>query len=89
MSTMVENVIVAGVENRPPMLERSQYDSWQSLPPNVYTLMNHQKVAKEIWDRVKLLIHGLELSLQERESKLYSEFDRFTSDKGETIHSYY
>ncbi|GKC75462.1 hypothetical protein Tco_1126236 [Tanacetum coccineum] len=30
MSTMAENVIVAGAENRPPMLERSQYDSWQS-----------------------------------------------------------
>ncbi|GKD64719.1 hypothetical protein Tco_1306827 [Tanacetum coccineum] len=30
MSTMVENVIVAGSENRPPMLERSQYDLWQS-----------------------------------------------------------
>ncbi|GJW30365.1 hypothetical protein Tco_0047240 [Tanacetum coccineum] len=30
MSTMVENVIAAGADNRPPMLERSQYDSWQS-----------------------------------------------------------
>nr|GFB62520.1 hypothetical protein [Tanacetum cinerariifolium] len=30
MSTMAENVIVAGAENRPSMLERSQCDSWQS-----------------------------------------------------------
>ncbi|GKD11721.1 hypothetical protein Tco_1196128 [Tanacetum coccineum] len=30
MSTMAENVIAAGADNRPPMLERSQYDSWQS-----------------------------------------------------------
>ncbi|GKE46991.1 hypothetical protein Tco_1478249 [Tanacetum coccineum] len=30
MSTMAENVIAAGAENRPPMLERSQCDSWQS-----------------------------------------------------------
>ncbi|GKD14487.1 hypothetical protein Tco_1198894, partial [Tanacetum coccineum] len=59
------------------------------LPPDVYTLVNHYKVAKEIWDRVKLLIEGTKLSLQERESKLYNEFDRFTSEKGETIHSYY
>ncbi|GKD69927.1 hypothetical protein Tco_1324017 [Tanacetum coccineum] len=29
MSTMVENVIAAGSKNRPPMLERSQYDSWK------------------------------------------------------------
>ncbi|GKB85869.1 hypothetical protein Tco_0958141 [Tanacetum coccineum] len=43
----------------------------------------------EIWDRVKLLIEGSELSLQERESKLYDEFDIFTSEKGEMFHSYY
>nr|GEX39205.1 probable NADH dehydrogenase [ubiquinone] 1 alpha subcomplex subunit 5, mitochondrial [Tanacetum cinerariifolium] len=46
-------------------------------------------LSKDIWDRVKLLIEGSELSLQERESKLYNEFDTFTSDKGETIYSYY
>ncbi|GKA16042.1 hypothetical protein Tco_0695789 [Tanacetum coccineum] len=42
-----------------------------------------------IWDRVKLLIQGSELSLQERESKLYDDFDTFTSMLEETIHSYY
>ncbi|GJX54566.1 putative ribonuclease H-like domain-containing protein [Tanacetum coccineum] len=30
MSTMAKNVIVAGFENRHPMLQRSEYDSWQS-----------------------------------------------------------
>ncbi|GJY50832.1 reverse transcriptase domain-containing protein [Tanacetum coccineum] len=38
----------------------------QDLPPDVYTLVNHHTKAKEIWDRVKLLIEGTELSLQER-----------------------
>nr|GEU38481.1 hypothetical protein [Tanacetum cinerariifolium] len=28
----------------------------QGLPPNMYAIFNHHKVAKEIWDRVKLLI---------------------------------
>ncbi|GJX36134.1 hypothetical protein Tco_0247691 [Tanacetum coccineum] len=32
---------------------------------------------------------GIELSLQERESKLYDDFDTFTSMPGESIHSYY
>ncbi|GKA72975.1 hypothetical protein Tco_0779191 [Tanacetum coccineum] len=63
--------------------------SIKGLPPDVYTLVNHHTVAKEIWDIVKLLIEGTELSLQERESKLYNEFDRFKFEKGETIHSYY
>ncbi|GJZ25572.1 hypothetical protein Tco_0569825 [Tanacetum coccineum] len=45
--------------------------------------------AKDIWDRVKLLIEGSKISVQEKESKLYDEFDTFTSVHGETIHSYY
>ncbi|GKD14546.1 hypothetical protein Tco_1198953 [Tanacetum coccineum] len=32
-------------------------------------------MAKEIWDRVRLLMKGMELSQQERECKLYNEFD--------------
>nr|GEU55727.1 hypothetical protein [Tanacetum cinerariifolium]GEV02332.1 hypothetical protein [Tanacetum cinerariifolium] len=36
-----------------------------------------------------IVLQGSELSLQERESKLYDDFDMFTSTPGETIHSYY
>ncbi|GJU26616.1 retrovirus-related pol polyprotein from transposon TNT 1-94 [Tanacetum coccineum] len=61
----------------------------QGLTQDLYNLVNHNKDAKQIWDRVKLLIQGSELSLQERESKLYDDFDTFTSMPGETIHSYY
>nr|GEU69132.1 integrase, catalytic region, zinc finger, CCHC-type, peptidase aspartic, catalytic [Tanacetum cinerariifolium] len=49
-------------------------------------LIDAEKIRK---DRVKLLIEGSDLLLQERESKLYDEFDTFTSVLGETIHSYY
>ncbi|GJU65233.1 hypothetical protein Tco_1247068 [Tanacetum coccineum] len=31
MTTLAEHIIVAGAENRPPMLEKSMYDSWASL----------------------------------------------------------
>ncbi|GJT02597.1 hypothetical protein Tco_0823766 [Tanacetum coccineum] len=61
----------------------------QGLPPDVYNLVNHHTVAKEIWDRVKLLMEGTKMSLQEHECKLYNEFNRFTSVKGETINEYY
>ncbi|GKB69726.1 hypothetical protein Tco_0931138, partial [Tanacetum coccineum] len=30
MTTFAEHIIVAGAENRPPMLEKSMYDSWAS-----------------------------------------------------------
>nr|GEZ34219.1 hypothetical protein [Tanacetum cinerariifolium] len=35
----------------------------QGLPPDIYSLVNHHTVAKEIWDSVKLLIEGSELLL--------------------------
>ncbi|GJV97473.1 putative reverse transcriptase domain-containing protein [Tanacetum coccineum] len=38
--------------------------------------------AKEIWDKVKLLMQGTSLSKQERECKLYDEFDKFSHVKG-------
>ncbi|GJX38525.1 copia protein [Tanacetum coccineum] len=124
-----EHIIVAGAENRPPMLDKSMYDSWASrirlfikgkkhgrmmldsidngplvyptveengqtrpkkypklteaqqlqydydvqamniilhgLPPDVYALVNHQEAAKDIWDRVKMLMKGTGLSYQE------------------------
>ncbi|GKB57698.1 hypothetical protein Tco_0913884, partial [Tanacetum coccineum] len=50
----------------------------QGLSPDVYALVNHHKIAKDIWDRVKLLMQGTSLSKQERECKLYDEFDKFS-----------
>ncbi|GJQ92664.1 hypothetical protein Tco_0003803 [Tanacetum coccineum] len=97
MSTLAEFMIVAGADNRPPMLDKPMYESWKSrmelyiqgLPPNVYSLINHHKVAKDIWDRVKLLMQGTSFSKQERECKLYDEFDKFTYVKGESMYEYY
>ncbi|GKA24783.1 retrovirus-related pol polyprotein from transposon TNT 1-94 [Tanacetum coccineum] len=116
MTALAEHMIVVGADNRPPMLEKTMYNSWQSrmllyiqgkehgrmihdlvlngpliwptieengttwdktyeelsekekiqancdlkatnivlqgLPHDVYSLVNHHKVAKEIWDKV-------------------------------------
>ncbi|GJT05627.1 hypothetical protein Tco_0840089 [Tanacetum coccineum] len=59
------------------------------IPNDIYTLLNHKKIAYDIWYMVKELTKVIELTKQEKESKLADEFDRFTSEKGETIHSYY
>ncbi|GJZ66596.1 hypothetical protein Tco_0623292 [Tanacetum coccineum] len=58
------------------------------LPVDIYTLINHYQIAKEICDRVKELMEGTEMTKQELESMLY-EFDKFTSEPGESIHTYY
>ncbi|GJU29054.1 hypothetical protein Tco_1172643 [Tanacetum coccineum] len=122
MTTLAEFMIIAGADNRPPMLEKSLYDSWKShdttrtkkyeelsvaeklqadydlkatnivlqcLPPDVYAIVNHHKVSKEIWDRVKLLMQGTKLSLKEKECKLYDEFDKISFVKGEILYQYY
>ncbi|GJT99194.1 hypothetical protein Tco_1094712 [Tanacetum coccineum] len=128
MTTLAEFMIISGADNRPPMLEKSLYDSWKSrmelyietqengrmilnlvqngtlvwptvveedgttrkkryeellvveklqadcdlkatnivlqgLPPDVYAIVNHHKVSKEIWVRDKLLMQDTKLSL--------------------------
>ncbi|GJZ36209.1 retrovirus-related pol polyprotein from transposon TNT 1-94 [Tanacetum coccineum] len=57
----------------------------QRLPPEVYALVSTHKVAKELWARIQLLMQGTSLTKQERECKLYDEFDKFAYKKGETL----
>ncbi|GKF67729.1 hypothetical protein Tco_0197408, partial [Tanacetum coccineum] len=52
------------------------------LPPEVYELVSNHKVAKELWERIQLLMQGTSLTKQERECKLYDEFDKFAYKKG-------
>ncbi|GKC04063.1 hypothetical protein Tco_0995673, partial [Tanacetum coccineum] len=80
-------MILNSVQNG-PLIWRTVTEE-DGLPPDVYAIVNHHKVAKEIWDRVKLLIKGTNLSLQETECKLYDEFDKFTFVTGETLYQYY
>ncbi|GJT12366.1 retrovirus-related pol polyprotein from transposon TNT 1-94 [Tanacetum coccineum] len=127
MTTSAEHMIVAGAENRLPMLDKTMYNSWQSRMllcvkgkkngrmmlesiengPFVYLTIEEndqirnkkyaeltkqeklQDDSKDIWDRVKLLMQGTELSYQERECKPYNGFEKFTSIKGESLHEYY
>ncbi|GJV24851.1 hypothetical protein Tco_1377546 [Tanacetum coccineum] len=61
----------------------------QGLPKDIYSLINHYTDAKDIWDNVKMLLEGLELTKEDRESQLYDDFKHFCQNKGETIHDYY
>ncbi|GJT53892.1 hypothetical protein Tco_0988946 [Tanacetum coccineum] len=61
----------------------------QGLPTDIYSLVNHHRVAKDLWERVQLLMQGTSLTKQERECKLYDAFDKFTHIKGESLHTYY
>nr|GFD46590.1 hypothetical protein [Tanacetum cinerariifolium] len=49
----------------------------QGLPPEVYALVSTHKVAKELWERIQMLMQGTSLTNQEGECKLYDAFDKF------------
>nr|GEV81400.1 hypothetical protein [Tanacetum cinerariifolium] len=61
----------------------------QGLPPEVYALVSTHKVAKELWEIIQMLMQGTSLTKQERECKLYDEFDKFAYRKGESLRDFY
>ncbi|GJW38621.1 hypothetical protein Tco_0064466 [Tanacetum coccineum] len=65
----------------------------QGIPKDIYTLINHFTDAKDIWDNVKMILEGSELTKDDRESQLYNDNDEFEhflpKSKGETIHVSY
>ncbi|GJS03313.1 hypothetical protein Tco_0319821 [Tanacetum coccineum] len=58
----------------------------QGLPSDIYSLVNHHRVAKDQWERIQLLMQGTSLTKQEKECKLYDAFDKFAHIKGESLH---
>nr|GEZ11519.1 hypothetical protein [Tanacetum cinerariifolium] len=61
-------MILEYVENGPLL--------WPTVEENgVYALVSTHKVAKELWERIQMLMQGTSLTKQERECKLYDEFE--------------
>ncbi|GJY78055.1 hypothetical protein Tco_0483856 [Tanacetum coccineum] len=61
----------------------------QGIPKDIYSLINHYTDAKDIWENMKMILEGSELTKDDRESQLYDEFEHFRQNKGETIQGYY
>ncbi|GKB47289.1 hypothetical protein Tco_0898042 [Tanacetum coccineum] len=61
----------------------------QGIPKDIYSLINHYIDAKDIWENVKMILEGSELTKDDRESQLYDEFEHFHQNKGGTIQGYY
>ncbi|GKD66539.1 hypothetical protein Tco_1308647 [Tanacetum coccineum] len=63
----------------PDEKDRYNADIWatnillQGLPKDIYTLINHYPDAKDIWDNVKMLMEGSELTKEGRESQLFTK----------------
>ncbi|GJT84392.1 retrovirus-related pol polyprotein from transposon TNT 1-94 [Tanacetum coccineum] len=61
----------------------------QGIPKDIYSLINHYTDAKDIWENVKMILEGSELTKTDRESQLSFEFEHFRQIKGENIQGYY
>ncbi|GJW89692.1 hypothetical protein Tco_0167245, partial [Tanacetum coccineum] len=87
MANLLEDIKCASSNTRPPMLDRTDFASWQQriqlyyrgnegalhlgLPKDIYTLINHYTNAKDIWDNVKMLLEGSKLTKEDPESQLF------------------
>ncbi|GJV92375.1 integrase, catalytic region, zinc finger, CCHC-type containing protein [Tanacetum coccineum] len=56
-----------------------------SIPNDIYNSVDACKTAKQIWERIKRLMHGSEKTEQQRHSRLVDEFDKFVTVEGESL----
>ncbi|GJR59476.1 hypothetical protein Tco_1501638 [Tanacetum coccineum] len=73
------------------MVERGNETTPATIRARTYAdLTNEEKIYESVDIKAtNIVLRGSELSLQEQESKLYDDFNTFTSMPRETIHSYY
>nr|GEX51548.1 hypothetical protein [Tanacetum cinerariifolium] len=61
----------------------------QGSPPEIYALVSNHRIAKDLLERIQLLMQGNSLIKHERECKLYDEFNKFDYKKRETLCDFY
>nr|GEV25212.1 hypothetical protein [Tanacetum cinerariifolium] len=59
------------------------------LPEDIYAAVDSCETAQKIWLRVQQMMKGSDNGIQETKAKLFNEWERFTSNDGESIKSYY
>ncbi|GKE30013.1 hypothetical protein Tco_1445397, partial [Tanacetum coccineum] len=94
MTTLAEHIIVAGAENRPPMLQKSMYDSWAS---RIRLFIKGKKHGRMILDSIEnddcdvqatnIILHGLPPDVYALVN--HQEAAKDIWDRGETLYEYY
>nr|GEZ49505.1 hypothetical protein [Tanacetum cinerariifolium] len=103
MSTQ-QDIYAAGSESRPPMLNKENYVPWSSRllryaksRPNGKLIHNSilngpyiRRMIPEPGDANReQMMKGSDIGIHEKKAKLNNEWERFTSNEGESIESYY
>nr|GEZ42185.1 hypothetical protein [Tanacetum cinerariifolium] len=60
-----------------------------SLPEYIYAAIDSYETAQEIWLIVQQMMKGSDIGIQQKKAKLFNEWEKFTSNEGESIESYY
>ncbi|GJS11588.1 retrovirus-related pol polyprotein from transposon TNT 1-94 [Tanacetum coccineum] len=105
MSNQSEDIQAAGSVTRPPMLDKTDFESWQQrirlyCTDGPYLGPERDRVVADLSQPEKdilradiratnILLQGSELTKDDHESQLYDEFEHFGQHKGENIHDYY
>ncbi|GJZ68733.1 hypothetical protein Tco_0632283 [Tanacetum coccineum] len=89
MTTFAEHIIVAGVKNRNPMLEKSMYNSWAS---RIRLFIKEKKHAQQIQDdcdvqAINIMLHILSPDVYALVN--HQEAAKDIWDRGETLYEYY
>ncbi|GJW16200.1 hypothetical protein Tco_0020333 [Tanacetum coccineum] len=59
----------------------------QAIPNDIYNSVDAGKNAKDMWERIKKLMFGSDVTSHVRHSRLMNEFDKFTAKEGESLES--
>ncbi|GJZ04978.1 hypothetical protein Tco_0538253 [Tanacetum coccineum] len=57
----------------------------QAIPNDIYNSVDACKNAKEMWQRIKILMFGSDVTNHVRHSQLMDEFDKFVAKEGELL----
>nr|GEZ37346.1 hypothetical protein [Tanacetum cinerariifolium] len=61
----------------------------QAIPNDIYNSFDACKNAKEMWEQIKSLMFGYDVTSHVRHSRLMDEFDKFATKEGESFESVY
>ncbi|GJV65058.1 hypothetical protein Tco_1475886 [Tanacetum coccineum] len=61
----------------------------QAIPNDIYNSMDACKNDKDMWERIKRLMFGSDVTNHVRHSRLMDEFDKFAAKEGESLESVY
>ncbi|GKE35790.1 hypothetical protein Tco_1455112 [Tanacetum coccineum] len=95
---MAENVIAAGAKNQPPMLEKGKYDSWKT---HIWLYIQGKENGEMLIDSIEngpfklkaeITIPGFDGAADQKRAQTVADLsptEKFTSELGESFHSYY